>query len=111
MQIRGGSLLPLPESFTTTSEISNSLRGRGIFRFAAMVFRRPGRRVVRATYRKRWEFTLTQELANSGVKETKPASFLTSRKTFGKGDIFLFLNSQVQVTKRTENIFHSKLTK
>lgn len=67
------------------SEISNSLRGRGIFRFAAMVFRRPGRRVVRATYRKTWEFAPTQELANWS-KGDRAASFLASRKTFAKGD-------------------------
>ncbi len=43
---------PLVSSFRTTSEISNSLRGRGIFLLAASVFRSPGRREVRATYRK-----------------------------------------------------------
>lgn len=40
---------PFVSSFRTTSEISNSLRGRGIFLLAATVFRRPGRREVRAT--------------------------------------------------------------
>ncbi len=43
---------PLVSSFRTTSEISNSLRGRGIFLLAASVFRSPGRREVRATYRR-----------------------------------------------------------
>lgn len=42
--------LPLVSSFSTTSDISNSLRGRGIFLLAAMVFSRPGSKVVRATW-------------------------------------------------------------
>ena len=58
--LKGDLFLPLLESFTTMSEISNSFRGRGIFRFAAMVFRRPGRRVVRATYRRTREIALTK---------------------------------------------------
>lgn len=43
--------LPVLGSFTTTSEISKSLRGKGIFLLAAIVFSSPGRRVVRATCR------------------------------------------------------------
>lgn len=42
--------LPLVSSFSTTSDISNSLRGSGIFLLAAMVFNRPGSKVVRATW-------------------------------------------------------------
>lgn len=43
--------LPALGSFTTMSEISKSLRGKGIFLLAAIVFSSPGRRVVRATCR------------------------------------------------------------
>lgn len=42
--------LPLVSSFSTTSDISKSFRGRGIFLLAAMVFSRPGNKVVRATW-------------------------------------------------------------
>ena len=42
--------IPLEESLTTTSEISNTFNGSGKFLFAATVLRRPGRRVVRATF-------------------------------------------------------------
>lgn len=41
---------PLVSSFSTTSDISKSLRGRGIFLLAVMVFSRPGNNVVRATW-------------------------------------------------------------
>ena len=40
---------PFPLSLSTTSDTSNIFMGRGIFLLAAMVFRRPGRSVVRAT--------------------------------------------------------------
>ena len=37
-------------TFRTTSEISKSFIGSGIFRFACTVFSSPGSRAVRATY-------------------------------------------------------------
>lgn len=49
--LRNLLFLPVLGSFTTMSEISKSLRGKGIFLLAAIVFSSPGRRVVRATCR------------------------------------------------------------
>lgn len=62
--------LPLVSSFSTTSDISNSLRGSGIFLLAAMVFNRPGSKVVRATW---WGKKTKQNQKKTGQAGNRPA--------------------------------------
>lgn len=65
--------LPLVSSFSTTSDISNSLRGRGIFLLAATVFSRPGSKVVRATWW--WQTMVRPDTKLQSFIEEKSALF------------------------------------
>lgn len=71
---------PLLLSFRTTSDISNSFRGRGIFLLAAIVFSRPGSSVVRATWWRKtavnlktwWQFGRWERAPSNGKTSVQP---------------------------------------